>query len=305
MDRSAAVARLSSLAAPTCGVFAGSAAVDRGITRRQLADLRASGVIERALPDVYRLTAVAASDEQRLRAALLWGGKDAVACGRSAGACYGLEGIRARRPEIAIPAAGRHPRHREVDVTRVSDLRLLRTRIHRGLPLTGPEATLVRLGHRLDGEAFEIACEDARRRRLTSVAAFRSYVDRHARPGQRGIRPMRALLRDLDPAHPSRSTLEVKTRRLLVASGLPDFVREHPLEWNGRRFLFDFALLSGRTILETNGRRWHDDAVDYEHDNEKFSVPGRYGYKLVLATWDKVTRRPEALVDEIRTTLAA
>ncbi len=116
---------------------------------------------------------------------------------------------------------------------------------------------------------------------------------------------MRALLRQLDPVHPSRSTLEVKTRRLLVASGLHDFVREYPIVWNGRRYLFDFAFLSRRTILETNGRRWHDDPADYEHDNEKFSVQGRHGCKLVLATWDKVTRQPQALVAELRTTLAA
>jgi hypothetical protein len=33
----------------------------------------------------------------------------------------------------------------------------------------------------LEHEALEIACEDARRHRLTSVPALRAYVDRHAR----------------------------------------------------------------------------------------------------------------------------
>jgi hypothetical protein len=45
--------------------------------------------------------------------------------------------------------------------------------------------------------------------------------------------------------------------------------------------------------------------VDYEYDNEKWSVPGRHGYRLVLATWTKLTRQPEALVHELRTTFAA
>ena len=81
--------------------------------------------------------------------------------------------------------------------------------------------------------------------------------------------------------------------------------REMPLSWKGRTYRFDFAFPSQRTILETNGRRWHDDPVDYEDDNEKWSVPGRYGYKLVLATWDKVVRRPGEFVDELRRTLAA
>jgi hypothetical protein len=42
-----------------------------------------------------------------------------------------------------------------------------------------------------------------------------------------------------------------------------------------------------------------------EGDPEKWSVPGRHGFKLVFATWDKVTARPAALLDELRTTIAA
>jgi hypothetical protein len=40
------------------------------------------------------------------------------------------------------------------------------------------------------------------------------------------------LLDEVDPAPLSRSTLEVKTRRLLVANGCTDFVCEFPSEWN-------------------------------------------------------------------------
>ena len=95
------------------------------------------------------------------------------------------------------------------------------------------------------------------------------------------------------------------TRRLLVANGITDFEREFPLEWNGRTYYFDFGFVRRRVILETNGRRWHDDPTDYEHDNEKWSVPARYGYRIVFATWDKVTERPAALVGEVTTALAA
>jgi hypothetical protein len=167
------------------------------------------------------------------------------------------------------------------------------------------EATLLRLAHLLDDEAFEVACEDARRRRLTSVPALRAYLDRHGRKGRPGVGAMRGLLEQLDPAHPANSTLEVKVRRLLVAREMTDFVRELPLSWNGRTYRFDFAFPASRTILETNGRRWHDDVVDYEHDNEKWSVPGRHGYRLVLATWAKVTEDPDGLVGELQTTIAA
>ena len=177
-------------------------------------------------------------------------------------------------------------------------------REHRGWRVTGIEPTLLSLAHQLDGESFEIACEDARRRRLTTIAALDAHLVRFGR-GRRGSRSLRALLDQLDPAHPSRSTLEVKTRRLLVAHGITDFVREFPLGWNGRTYFFDFAFPDQRTILETNGRRWHDDPADYEHDHEKWSVPGRHDYRTVFATWDEVTRRSHDLVVELAATRLA
>jgi very-short-patch-repair endonuclease len=130
---------------------------------------------------------------------------------------------------------------------------------------------------------------------------MRAYLDRFGRAGRPGVGALRHLLRELDPVHAARSTLEVKTRRLLLTNGITDFVREFPLDWHGRTYLFDFAFAGQRTILETNGRRWHDDA----HDNEKRSVPGRHGFRLVLATWAKVTRYPDRLMQELAATMAA
>jgi hypothetical protein len=81
--------------------------------------------------------------------------------------------------------------------------------------------------------------------------------------------------------------------------------REYPLVWGGRRYLYDFAFPSANTIRETNGRRWHDDPASYGHDHEKWSVPGRLGFRMVFATWDKVVHEPRSLVRELRTTMSA
>jgi very-short-patch-repair endonuclease len=249
------------------------------------------------------MAAVAASSETALAAALLWAG-DAVGGGRSAGEVYGLEGVRPRRPEIVVPGALR-ARNSRIVVRHARNRDALMVRTHRGFRVTGVEATLVALAASLDGEAFEIACEDARRRRLTSVAALHAYLDRFGKRGMPGVAATRQLLDELDPVHPSKSTLEVKMRRLLVADGCTDFVREFPLTWNGRTRFYDFAFTGPRVILETNGRRWHDDPNDYEDDQEKWSIPGRLGYRLVFATYDKVTQRPDDLLRELTATLAA
>jgi hypothetical protein len=305
MSQSHALSVLSDLAAPNLGVFLGREAVAHGVSRKQLATLRSAGLVTCELPDTYRFEAAGVTFEQQLRAALLWAGDDATAAARrSAGWLYQLEGVRVQRPEIVV-GRGRRLRSDRIVVIEASDFSSLMVRRHRGIRVTGIEATLTQLAAVLDAEALEIACEDARRRRLTSIPALQTYVDRFAHRGRRGVAPLRSVLRALDPVYPSRSTLEVKTRRLLVAHGVTGFVREFPLAWNGRTHYFDFAFERQRTILETNGRRWHDDPTDYEDDNEKWSVPGRHGYRLVFATWAKVTTRPEQLLNELAATLAA
>jgi len=165
---------------------------------------------------------------------------------------YRLEGVRTAVPEIAVPEATRR-RSDGVAVTRYRDRRALMVRTAQGIPVTGVEATLVRLAHLVDAEALETACEDARRRRLTSVPALHTYLDRYGTQGRQGIAVLRGLLDQLDPAHPARSTLEVMTRRLLVAHGITNFVREYPLECSGR-------LLTRVTVQQGSDAGMHAEA---------------------------------------------
>jgi very-short-patch-repair endonuclease len=305
VTRKPAIAVLSQLGLRTHGVFRGREAERRGVTRDQLTTLLRTGVIVRELRDTYRVAAVQKSPEQRLHAALLWAGDGSAAARASAGAVYELEGVRhPATPEIVLPRA-RRARSDLVVVHRTSNPPALMLGTRRGFRVTGVEATLLALAGVLAGEQLEIACEDARRRRLTSVPALQAYLERFGTSGRNGTAALRRLLRELDAKHPSRSTLEVKARRLLVAHGRREFIREFPLTWHGRTYRFDFAFPAARVIVETNGRRWHDDPVDYEADQEKWSVPARHGYRIVFATWDKVTRRPEALLAELAATLRA
>jgi hypothetical protein len=297
MPREPAAAAVSRLATRALGVFRGRDAVALGVSRDDLARLRRIEVINRVLPDTYRLTGAPRTRQQGLRAALLWAGDAAAATGRSAAEVYGLEGVRADKPEIALP---REVRGRSADVIVCHGERAaFMVRRVNGIRVTGPEFTLLRLASSLDDVALEIAFEDARRRRLTSMASLRAYLARFGRSGRPGVATLRRLLHELDPQHPARSTLEVMTRRLLVAHAVTGFVREFPLEWHGRTYRCDFAFERERTILETNGRRWHDDPTDYESNHEKWSVPGRHGFRIVFATWDKVTRRPAELLSEL------
>ena len=143
------------------------------------------------------------------------------------GTAYELQGVRQARPEIAVDRR-RRGRHPGVDAITSRDAASLMIRLHRGVRLTGPEATLVRLAQLLDDRRSRSRARTRRRRRLTSVPALRAYVDRWGASGRPGVNATRALLAELDPVHAARSTLEMKTRRLLVDTGYGGFIREIP-----------------------------------------------------------------------------
>jgi predicted transcriptional regulator of viral defense system len=194
LTRERAIATLSRLSERTDGVFRGRDAEIQGVSRKQLSAFATAGIVERVLPNTYRMTAVAKTSRQALRAAVLWAGDAAAAAGCSAAELYGLEGIVAQKAEIVVPREQRL-RAAGVVVHRCDDPRRLMLRRSRGIPATGIEPTLVALAASLDAEHFEIACEDARRRHLTSLPALSAYLDRLARSGHPGVAALRSLLR--------------------------------------------------------------------------------------------------------------
>jgi hypothetical protein len=185
MPESTALGALSRSSAPTLGAFRGRDAVAEGVSRKRLERMQSTGAIERFLPDTYCLTVVPASNAQRLHAAILWAGPETAVAVRSSGELYRFEGVRATKPEIVVPSRVR-AKSRDVIVHHSDDRAAMMIRNVNGLPVTGVEATLLALAHVLDAEALEIACEDARRRQLTSVLALRAYLDSSRPQGAAG-----------------------------------------------------------------------------------------------------------------------
>ena len=302
MATKSAFQRVADLARASAGAFRIVDALSVGVSEREIRTLCRNGLVERTLPGIYVVAGSPQVVVQKLHAALLWSGEGAAVAAQSAGELLRLEGVHSAAAVIAVPASNRK-RHPDVRVIRYTSRAAMMVRRERGIPMVGTEAMLCQLGSALDREALEIACEDARRRKLTSIPALRAYLDLFGASGRNGVGALRDLLNELDPLRPSNSVLEVKVRRLLIAHGLDGFVREFPLEWRGRRYYFDFCFPQQRVILETNGQRWHDDVADYEFDNEKWSVPGRLGYRIVFATWRKALLAPLRFIDEVRAAL--
>ena len=286
--------RFRELSAGSLGVFRGSAAVALGVSRNQLAALVSGGRDRAGAP-----RRVPHGGGRTLRRAAA---SCRAAVGRRRRRCRGVVCGRALRPpRRARPGpggrrAGLESRAlEEVVVHRATTFAPLMVRRHRGLRVTGVEATLVALGAR------------ARRRSVRDRVRGRAAAKAHRSAGVTHVpRPVRASgssRRPRDPRTPRRARSRLPGAIDARGEDAPAArrARHHrlsarvPARMERPRVPLRLRVRATRTILETNGRRWHDDPTDYEHDNEKWSVPGRHGYRLVLATWDKVTQRPEQL----------
>ena len=157
------------------GVIHQGQALAAGMTHRMIQYRIRSRRWEDLHPVVYRIAGTPTSREQRIMAAVLYGGTDAAAFGRCAAALWDLEGGRWDPPEISCSRQLLRPGSRLIahrckslearDLTRLGPV-----------PVTGLSRTVIDLCGQVDGRTAEIALEQALRRGV-SPAALRRRVE--------------------------------------------------------------------------------------------------------------------------------
>jgi very-short-patch-repair endonuclease len=187
--------------------------------------------------------------------------------------------------------------HRTGEVQRID-----RTR-REGIPITTPARTLVDLAGVLDGEALETALEDGLQQRLFGEGLLRRRLDDLGGSGRTGSAMLRQILdRRGDAALESR--LEVKVWRLLVRSGLPKPVRQHPAEIEGRRYRLDFAWPSFGVAVEADGFASHGGRRSFNADRRRLAKLASAGWRVVPVTWEDATTRSNQWLLELGRALA-
>jgi very-short-patch-repair endonuclease len=178
---------------------------------------------------------------------------------------------------------------------------LTQRRTRRGVPTTTPERTLIDLAGSLTPEQLEIAFETARRDRHVTTASVERALARIGARGRRGSEPMQQLLATLAPEPPCESALEVLTARMLRASGLPRPERQVSVTAFDADYRLDFAWPDEQVALECDGRKWHEIEADFERDRQRWSaITAATGYRIVWATWQRVSASPDHIVAELR-----
>lgn len=146
-------------------------------------------------------------------------------------------------------------------------------------------------------EQVEVALDAALRRGLTSIDYLQRKLAERVGPGRRGTRSIDQLLRHRSFNQKALdSALETKFLRLLRKERLP-----LPLAgYEVGPYRMDFAYPQLRLGIELDGYAFHFGKRVWQHDLERQNYLLRLGWRLLRFTWDDVTRRPRAVIDEIR-----
>ncbi|MFI5052958.1 MAG: type IV toxin-antitoxin system AbiEi family antitoxin domain-containing protein, partial [Acidimicrobiia bacterium] len=140
------------------GIVSQAQALAAGLSAAAITRRVQAGVWERLLPRVYRIVGAPPSGQQAALAAALWAGDGALVSHGAAGALWGIEGVRARKVELWVPAP-RNPRSELVVVHRGTRLdRADRTTLG-PIPITTPVRTLIDLAGRMEDDRLLAAME--------------------------------------------------------------------------------------------------------------------------------------------------
>jgi hypothetical protein len=236
--------------------------------------------------------AVPVTHELRTRAAVLLL-PSAVITGCSAGTLWG------------VPLAGPDD---DVEVTlpprshmvRINGLRARRAALRRddvqrrrGLPVTTPAATALRVASVLPLDAAVVAVDQLIATGVVDLAPIRALAAAACGPGSARARKVCALADGLAESPP-----ETRLRLLIGRSGLPAPVAQHRV-WHQGRIIArpDFAWPDRKVALEYDGL-WHAEDGRFAKDRERLNLLREAGWQVVFVTAADL-HRPERLIIRI------
>lgn len=198
---------------------------------------------------VYAVGRPEVSDRGRWMAAVLACGPQAALSHRSAAALWQIIDWCPSRIEVSVRDGSARRRPGSI-IHRRTKLAANEVTRRDGIPVTGPERTLIDIALQLSPGRLEAAINEADKRGLTDPDALRAAVE--LRAGQPGVAVLRELL-DRSTFVLTASALERYFLPVARAAGLPAPQTGRVL--NG--FEVDFFWPGLRLVVETDGLRYH------------------------------------------------
>jgi very-short-patch-repair endonuclease len=284
------------------GVIAAFAERQHGVvSRRQLLDagVRRHAIGHRLMQarlhtihlGVYAVGHFSLTREGRAIAAVLAGGRGAVASHRMAGALWGF--WRSDRLEVTAPAYLHRPGI-QIHTSPVPGDELA-TRF--GILVTGVSRTLFDLAAVLPFHQLERAMHEVEVQRLTDSISLYELVARY--PRRPGAPAVKRLLEA--GVAPTRSELEAQFLAFLRARSLP--LPQTNVLIEGLEC--DCVWREHGVIVELDSRKFHDTAAAFEADRARDRALQASGWRVVRVTWRQLHAEAGALTADLRAILRA
>ncbi len=293
---------VAQIAAEQHGLISLEQLVELGIERSTAQKRVEAGTLHRLHTGVYAVGYFRPTQHQRLMAAALTCGPDAVVSHRSAAALWGLRENRLVSIDVTAPnRRGRVPRG--IDAHRDGSLTLADRTVLHGIPCTTVPRTLLDFAAAAPIWELRKAISEAEVLQILNHDAVRRLIKRSR--GRRGVARLRMLM---DQIHPqtkrTRSEMEILFLEMCKRAGLPEPEVNPVLFAGGHRTIPDFLWRQAGLIMEADSRRFHDTDSAFQSDREREQRLQLAGWRVSRCTWEQIEREPSRLAETIRGLLA-
>jgi len=156
--------------------------------------------------------------------------------------------------------------------------------VHRNIPVTTPERTVVDLAAALSPRQLSECVDDALRRRLIRLERLRSVVTNAAtpRPGRRLLAPVHDILADRIAGYrPGDSDWEQEMDRQWDRLGLPTARRQYRVTVAGRSYRIDRAIPELKIGVEWEGFDTHGTRSGFDRSSTRRAALTAEGWHMI------------------------
>ncbi len=291
--------RIAALAARQHGAFTTAQALAVELTMHAITHRLQTGRWIKLHLGVYAIAGTPRTDEQRIIAAVLSLGPQAVAASLTAAWLLGLVERPGDLVYVVLPD-GQHRQGRKGIGVREARLTRTDVRTVNGIRCTGPERTIVDVAGVVTKAVLEAIVDDAVQLGRTTIPKLRRYVSERRLGHRPGAKMLRELLDDRTKGVPQKD-LEKLFIGKLRRTDLAEPKRQVPCG----TFFIDFAYPDAKVAIELHGKGWHFNGRAFREDPRRQNQIVLAGWrKPLIFTWEDVDERWPVVEATIRRALA-
>jgi very-short-patch-repair endonuclease len=167
-----------------------------------------------------------------------------------------------------------------------------------GVPVTSPTRTIVDCAGS-DPKGIAAMVEQAAVLSLLDVLAIDRVLEGRRRRGTKQLRRVLEPWRRYRPGIKIRSRMEAKLLPLLSEAALPIPQTNVRVRARRKTYEVDFLWRAEKVVVETDGRRFHDNPAAGSRDSDRNHALTAAGYLIPRLDWEDLRDRPDQTMAEI------